>query len=398
MAYFNTTLDDLPALDTDSRQHAERMLTYLAEMIASHDGFIGFDQYMHAALYAPGLGYYSAGSEKFGPAGDYVTAPLMTPLFSQALAHFMAASMQSGDAILELGAGSGMMAADMLAYLETVAALPSDYRILEPSADLQQRQAATLRVSAPVYSNNISWLDSLPGDGAFNGVIVGNEVVDAMPVKRFVLQAGQILELGVGLDDGRLCWKTSTADDGFRQAVLSRLPYPLADYHDGYCSEYRPAVDGWVKMLSEYMRSGMVVLLDYGHERSSYYDTSRLNGTLRGYYRHYMLEDPFTFPGMVDLTASVDFTEIAESAVQHGFQVAGYTSQANFLIDNGLLDLAQQMLDADSQQDTMGRLSQAEAIKCLTDPGEMGESVKVLVLTRSRDIETGFVRDQRYRL
>lgn len=398
MAYFNTTLDDLPALDTISRQYAERMLVFLVDLIASRDGYIGFDQYMQTVLYTPGLGYYSAGSEKFGPSGDYVTAPLMSPVFSRTLANFIAGRMTRGDAILELGAGTGVMAGDMLSHLEVAGSLPAEYRIMEPSADLRQRQSATLTEVIPAYIDNISWLDGLPADGSFNGVIVGNEVIDAMPVKRFVLQAGQVLELGVGLCEGRLCWKTKTADEVFVHSVLSRLPMPVERYPDDYCSEYRPATDAWVKMLYDYMQSGMVVLLDYGHERDTYYDETRRNGTLRGYYRHYMIEDPFIFPGMVDLTTSVDFTEIAESAVQSGFQVAGYTSQANFLIDSGLLDLARSEPAANKNSAATERLSQAEAIKCLTDPGEMGESVKVLVLSKSREIETGFSRDQRYRL
>jgi len=399
MAYFNTTLDSLPALDADSQQHAERVQAFLKELIESHEGFIGFDQYMEAVMYAPGLGYYSAGSEKFGQSGDYVTAPLISPLFSQTIGHYVADRLITGDAILELGAGTGVMAADMLAYLAMLDVLPQKYYILEPSADLRQRQLNTLKKRVPELIEHVSWLDHLPSDGSFNGVIIGNEVVDAMPVKRFVLQESEVQELGVGYCDDHLCWKTSSSNEAFRQSVLSLLPYSIESYPDGYCSEYRPAVAGWLSALYQSMKSGMVMLLDYGFERSAYYEIARSNGTIRGYFRHFMLEDPFVFPGMVDLTASVDFTDVAESAVQQGFQVAGYTSQANFLVDSGLLERAsEQQRTGIFQGDTHGRLSQAEAVKCLTDPGEMGESIKTMILGKAREINTCFKRDQRYRL
>ena len=398
MAYFNTTVDSLPALDAESQQHAERVQTFLRELIESHGGFIGFDRYMEAVLYEPGLGYYSAGSEKFGSSGDYVTAPLISPFFSQTVAHYIAGRLIAGDAILELGAGTGVMAADMLAYLGAADALPSNYYILEPGADLRQRQLSTLTRLVPELVERVSWLDCLPSRESFSGVIIGNEVVDAMPVKRFVLQSGEIQELGVGFCDGHPCWKTSSADGIFKQTVLSCLPLSLESYPDGYCSEYRPVINSWLGALHECMESGMVMLLDYGYERSTYYAAARTNGTIRGYYRHYMLEDPFKFPGMVDLTASVDFTELAESAVQHGFQVSGYTSQANFLMDSGLLERVSAQQDLDAHVGTPGYLSQAEAIKCLTDPGEMGESIKVIILDKGREIDAQFSRDQRYRL
>jgi len=398
MAYFNTSIDDLPELDADSRKHAEQVRLFLVDLIEADNGFIGFDRFMETVLYAPGLGYYSAGSEKFGPSGDYVTAPLLSPLFSQTLARFISGQMRMNDVILELGAGTGVMAAEMLSWLNTTGSEPTTYNILETAADLRQRQMATLSTLTPEVAGRVCWLEQLSSDKGFNGVIVANEVIDAMPVKRFALISGQVLELGVGVCDGQLCWKTVVADSVFEQTVLSRLPSPIEHYPEGYHSEIRPTVSAWLKTLGEYMGSGLIVLLDYGHERSGYFETSRANGTLRGYYRHFMLEDPFVFPGMVDLTASVDFTEVAEAAVDNGFLVAGYTSQANFLIDNGLLErAADESIESGVNRDQT-RLSRAEAIKCLTDPGEMGESIKVMVLSKDRDIDTGFSRDQRYRL
>lgn len=397
MVYFNTTVDEFPEADADSREHAEQVMRFLINLIQASGGFIGFDRYMESVLYAPGLGYYSAGNEKLGSSGDYVTAPLISSLFSQVLAQFISGQMVAGDQLLELGAGTGVMAAEIFCSLDTLGLELSRYNILETAADLRQRQLQTLNSLPPRILDRVNWLERLSSDKSFNGIIIANEVIDAIPVKRFALVSGQVLELGVGLCDGGLCWKTSTVDAAFERSVRSRLPLPIASYPDGYHSEINLTLNAWLKTLSEYMGSGAVIFLDYGHERSTYYEVKRFNGTLRGYYRHHMLQDPFIFPGMVDLTASVDFTEVAEAATAHGFQVAGYTSQANFLIDNDLLGLAQreasQALHLERTQ-----LSQGEAIKCLTDPGEMGESIKVMILSRNRDINTGFSRDQRYRL
>ena len=397
MVYFNTTLDQLPELDDDALEHAAKVKQYLLQQINEHDGFIGFDQYMAFVLYAPGIGYYSAGSEKLGVGGDYVTAPLISPLFSMTLARFIAQHIGQVDEILELGAGTGVMARDIITSLTESGSRAVAYKVLEPSADLQERQR---RVMEPVIDSEVmpvSWLDGLDAQEAFNGVILGNEVIDAMPVQRFVIQSGQIWELGVGLEDKQLGLKTRQASAEFSDLIKTRLPLPLDAYPDSYCGEYRPAVDGWLKALGEYMHSGMLLLFDYGFERAEYYRPDRLHGTLRGYYRHFLVEDPLRYPGMMDLTASVDFTQLAEAGAQHGFSVAGYTTQANFLVDHGLAEIGQEAMAARNQSD-LNRINAAEAVKLLTDPGEMGESIKVVVLTKGRGIDTGFGKDLRYRL
>jgi len=397
MAYFDTTLDHLPELDEVSAGHAEKVRQYLLELIHQHDGFIGFDQYMQSVLYAPGLGYYSAGSRKFGVSGDYVTAPMISPLFSETIAHFIARHQQPGDEILELGAGTGVMATDIISCLRANDQQPQAYRILEPSADLRQRQQQSLACVNDGNAPELHWIDHLDDRQSFNGFILGNEVIDAMPVRRFVLQSGVVQELGVGLDAGNIALKMRPADEQLANQVRSALPLSLDTYPDGYCGELLPSVDGWVNALGHYMNAGMVILLDYGYERAEYYRPDRVGGTIRGYFRHFLVTDPLVYPGMMDLTASVDFTRLAEVAVSHGFQVAAYTSQANFLIEQGLLEFAQAKMAQQTLSDKQ-RLQSAEAIKLLTDPGEMGESIKVMVLTRGRELQNGFVKDLRYRL
>ncbi len=397
MAYFDTTLDHLPELDEVSAGHAEKVRQYLLELIHQHDGFIGFDQYMQSVLYAPGLGYYSAGSRKFGASGDYITAPMISPLFSETIAHFIARHQQPGDEILELGAGTGVMATDIISSLRASDQQPQAYRILEPSADLRQRQEQTLASVNDGNAPELHWIDHLDDRQSFNGFILGNEVIDAMPVRRFVLQSGVVQELGVGLDAGDIALKMRPADEQLANQVRSALPLSLGTYPDGYCGELLPSVDGWVNALEHYMSAGMVILLDYGYERAEYYRPDRVGGTIRGYFRHFLVTDPLVYPGMMDLTASVDFTRLAEVAVNHGFQVAAYTSQANFLIEQGLLEFAQAKMAQQTLSDKQ-RLQSAEAIKLLTDPGEMGESIKVMILTRGRELQNGFVKDLRYRL
>jgi SAM-dependent MidA family methyltransferase len=397
MAYFDTTLDHLPELDEVSAGHAEKVRQYLLELIHQHDGFIGFDQYMQSVLYAPGLGYYSAGSRKFGASGDYITAPMISPLFSETIAHFIARHQQPGDEILELGAGTGVMATDIISSLRASDQQPQAYRILEPSADLRQRQQQTLASVNDGNAPELHWIDHLDDRQSFNGFILGNEVIDAMPVRRFVLQSGVVQELGVGLDAGDIALKMRPADEQLANQVRSALPLSLGTYPDGYCGELLPSVDGWVNALEHYMSAGMVILLDYGYERAEYYRPDRVGGTIRGYFRHFLVTDPLVYPGMMDLTASVDFTRLAEVAVDHGFQVAAYTSQANFLIEQGLLEFAQAKMAQQTLSDKQ-RLQSAEAIKLLTDPGEMGESIKVMILTRGRELQNGFVKDLRYRL
>lgn len=392
MVFVKRHFDDLPTLDAESAAHMQRVLAGLHELMEENDGVIGFDDYMSHVLYAPGLGYYSAGAVKLGAEGDYVTAPLISSLFGQTLAKFVGSHLAEGGEVLELGAGTGVMAADILQTLEADGCLPRNYLILEPSADLKQRQQETLNERVPHLMNNLSWLDRLEAESSFKGIVLGNEVLDAMPARRFVIRESGIQELGVALCEGLPCWQEMPADKAFQDQVGKYLGRPLDQYPEGYCSEFNPGLEAWVALLAGYLHQGILLLIDYGYDKKAFYQPERVQGTLRAYHRHHAIDDPFFRPGMTDITTWVNFTALAEVADHNGLSVAGYTSQANFLIDSGLAELFQ----AQTPQDTLGQLRQAEAVKCLTMPGEMGETVKVMALTRNSDIQSGFGSDMRY--
>lgn len=397
MAFFSAPLDQLPHLDDAAAEHAVAVCESLKALVAdAPDGFLPFDEYMQHILYAPGLGYYSAGSLKFGAAGDFVTAPLMTSLFSQTLAQYILNHRQGADSILEIGAGNGQMAVDILLFLQAEHALPEHYYILEASGDLRQRQQVLMKqqLCQEVFSR-VQWLGSLPPQGSFQGMIIGNEVMDAMPVKRFVLEKGGVSELGVTWEGDGLIWQSTAADSKLAEYIRQHLPGDLQDYPDGYIFEVNLMLAGWIKELSDCLYQGQILMLDYGYERAEYYRSDRTGGTIRGYFRQYAVDDVLLYPGLMDVTAWVDFTGIAESAQTVGLNVSGYTTQGNFLLDVGLLQLADSGLD---DQTSTQYLTQVEQIKTLLEPGEMGENVKVIALTKSCDINSGFTRDMRYRL
>jgi len=360
--------NELPDPSEEARAHSETLIERLRLDIAAAGGRIPFQQYMDTVLYAPGLGYYSAGSRKFGPEGDFVTAPEVSPLFSHCLARQCAQVLdQTGGAILEFGAGTGTMAADILLQLERMQALPSSYYILELSADLQQRQRQTLEHKAAHLLPRVVWLQQLPQ--TFHGVILANEVLDAMPVHRLRLEHGQWRELLVGWDGPRLGWQAMPLEDAQVQQRLEGLDLP-----EPYTTEVCTRADAWVAQLGEILQSGLVLLIDYGFPRHEYYHPERSQGTLMCHYRHRAHADPFVYPGLQDITAHVDFTAVAEAALSAGLSVYGYTTQAMFLLATGLEQAMDGVEDAEQQY----RL--AQQIKTLTLPSEMGELFKVMAL------------------
>ena len=386
--------------------HGDKVMRSLAKLIAAHGGFIDFAQYMQHALYAPGLGYYSAGSEKLGAAGDFVTAPLISPLFGRVIGRYLlrrySAEAFAEMNILELGAGNGAMAADILLCLQENRALPEAYLILEPAADMARRQKANLQRRVPDLLERVQWLEALPAAGTFNGVIIANEVIDALPAQRFTMLDGEIRRVGVGLEGERLCWKTTAFEQGFHDTVARRLPAAPAAYPHGYRSEACLLLDGWVAALAEALETGEtrgeILLFDYGYERRHYYAPGRNDGTVRAHYRQHAVYDALVYPGLADVTVWVDFTALAQAAAAAGLAVTGYTTQASFLIQHGMLDLLQAQMDTRPSADY---LAAAEGVKKLLEPGEMGETVKVMRLVRGGRDEpeaSDFGRDFRYRL
>jgi SAM-dependent MidA family methyltransferase len=362
----------LPAPTPDALAHCQRVVAHLRSQIQRAGGWISFAQFMEAALYAPGLGYYAAGAMKLGAAGDFVTAPEMTPLFGRTLAQAIAPvlSETSGD-VLELGAGSGRLAVDLLGELERLDALPARYRILEVSADLRARQQECIARERPHLVQRLQWLDTLPEQ--FNGVILGNEVLDALPVELVHWTEAGPLSRGVVLEGEAFGWQDRPITDPLLRARADAL-----DLAPGYLSEINLAADALVASLAHALDRGLILMIDYGFGESEYYHPQRHMGTLRAHYRHHALDDPFYFPGLADLTAHVDFSAVARAGTAAGLELAGYASQANFLLNAGLTDLLMQV----SPSDAAAYLPQANAVQRLVSPAEMGDLFKVMALSR----------------
>jgi SAM-dependent MidA family methyltransferase len=369
---------ELPTPSAEALAHSELVRAHVRAQITAAGGWISFADYMNLVLYAPGLGYYSAGASKFGDAGDFVTAPVISPVFSQCLAGQCAEVLTSlgGGKILEPGAGTGIMAADMLLELDRLQTLPDEYLILEPSAELRERQLQTIVQRAPQLRERVRWLDSAP-DESFCGVVVANEVLDALPVQRFVLRGEATDELGVAVAGEKFVAESRPAGKELLAAVdvIRGLPGFLPAY--GYESELCQRLPAWVQAMGDWLDKGVALILDYGFPRHEYYFPERSSGTLRCYYRHRAHDDPFIWPGLQDITAWVDFSALAEAALQAGFAVSGYTTQANFLLASGIDERVNaQNGDQRAQIELAGKLRQ------LLLPGEMGESVKVMSLSR----------------
>ena len=379
---------DLPLPDDEARVHSERLAAFIRNEIAAEGGSIPFSRFMERSLYAPGLGYYSAGSTKFGEAGDFTTAPELGPLFASCVAQAVAPVLQQigpGAEFVEIGGGSGAFAEIMLKRLLDLDALPARYAILEPSADLRERQRERLgrRLIPPVF-DLVEWLDAPPSE-PWNGVLFANEVVDALPTPRFTLRDGEVFEEGVALDGERRFIRTDRPADALLAAAVRHVERYLGEpFPDGYRSELLPQLPYWVQAVMGGLDRGAMLFADYGHPRREFYQADRDDGTLRAYYRHRVHNDAYLWPGLQDITASVDFTALAEAGTHAGFDLAGYTTQANFLLGNGLqerLDEAQERAD----ETTLLRLR--NEAKRLTLPSEMGERFQVMGF--SCDVEFG---------
>ncbi len=369
----------LPEADSDSLAHSNAVAACIRERIAEAGGSISFAEYMHLCLYAPGLGYYAAGATKFGEAGDFVTAPEVSSLFGRMLARQSAGILRQleSPAMLEIGAGSGKLAADILEALAAADALPDGgYCILEVSPDLQQRQKNLLEQRVPDLIDSVCWLDAMPA--GFKGVVIANELLDALPVERFVRRADGIRQVGVTSHAEAFQLIERDAPENLVQAVEhieATIGEPLPD---GYASEVCLAAGPWTADLAGSLETGVAFLLDYGVGRREYYAPDRSGGWLRCHFRHHAHDDPLILQGIQDLTSWVDFTAVAESAVANGLEIAGFTSQAQFLLGAGL----DEVLADFAEMPTAAQLRLSAEIKLLTLPTEMGENFKCLGLMR----------------
>lgn len=386
----------LPEPAPDAATHSGKLLDRIRTTINENGGTIPFSRYMEMALYEPGLGYYSAGAQKFGEAGDFVTAPEMSSLFSLCIANQAAEVLDQlgGGQIVEMGAGSGAMAAAILDHLAAEGKLPDRYLILEVSADLRERQARTIEERAPDVLDRVHWIDELPD--RLRGVILGNEVLDALPVERFRIRNGAVRRLGVAVTGDGLGWREMPHDRtlsqqvrGIEDALGRKLP-------EGYESELAVSLPGMIRSVADSLSRGAALFVDYGLPRREFYMPERNRGTLMCHYRHRAHDDPFLYPGLQDITAWVDFTAAAEAAVETGCQLLGFSTQAHFLLGAGI---DRYVSDIDPG-DTMVQLKLAQEVKLLTLPGEMGERFKAIGFARGDDISmSGFgFRDLRMRL
>ncbi len=392
-------VDRLPPASPEALEHSARLQALIGAEMAAANGVLTFVRFMELALYAPGLGYYSAGSRKFGESGDFVTAPEISPLFSRCLARQCQAVLQvvGQGSVLEFGAGSGVMASDILLELEALGSLPENYFILELSPDLRQRQQETLRRLVPQLFDRIQWLDALPPAG-FKGVVLANEVVDAMPVHLLRFDVQGVREAYVCQGEHGFVWQDGPLSTPELQQRVDGLRQNLNEegFCPGYTTEINLAQQGWVNSLAGMLEQGVVLIIDYGFPAQEYYHAERTMGTLMCHYRHHAHGDPLVLVGLQDITSHVDFTALANTAVEASMDVLGYTSQAQFLLGCGIAD---RVAEADPE-DTRPYLELTQQVKKLTLPSEMGELFKVIALGRGVDIPLmGFVmQDRRHAL
>lgn len=386
----------LPAPSAEELEYSGRLTRHIRSEIAASGGWIGFARYMELALYTPGLGYYGGAPAKFGAGGDFVTSPDISPLFGRVLARQFAEVLgKTGGGILELGAGTGLLAAQILGEFDRLG-MELSYSILEVSGNLRARQQETLR------GRDVTWLDALPDK--FTGVIFGNEVLDALPVHLIHWTENDPLERGVRWEaktapsplaplpegEGEFAWEDRPIADPVLLDQARALGVPA-----GYVSEINLAAPALVKSLAERLAAGLLLFIDYGFGRSEYYHPQRHMGTLRAHYRHHALDDPFYLPGLCDLTAHVDFTAVADAALAAGLGVCGFTSQANFLLAGGITALL-----AETPADSAANyLPLSAGVQKLLSPAEMGELIKVIGLAKACAAPSGFAMgDQRHRL
>jgi SAM-dependent MidA family methyltransferase len=379
----------MQALSAEEKEHSRAVTALIRERLGAAGGWIPFELFMELALYAPGLGYYSAGSVKLGPGGDFVTAPEVSDLFSRCVARQCVPVLAGGGEILELGAGTGRMAAVILENLAALGALPARYAILEVSADLAERQRVRLGKLPREIRERVVWLERLP-ERPLDGVILANEVLDALPCRRFTLRGGAARELGVAEEDERASEHgadfvereaaADAADEELASAVaalLRELPAPLPE---GYTSEICLRVAPWIAGVAACLGRGLMLTFDYGLPRTHYYHPQRTAGTLRCHFKQRVYDDPYSNIGVQDITAWVDFTRVAEAAVDCGLEVSGFCTQAAFLLGTGVEKLVA------ASTDTVEHARLAGEARRLLLPGEMGEAFKVMALTRHCDL------------
>ena len=371
-----------PTPSRDAQKHSLQLQALIQQAIKKAGGWIDFAQFMQLALYAPQLGYYSAGNQKFGTGGDFVTAPEISALFGQTLAQQVAQILAlSRGSIMELGAGTGRLAVHLLHALEHLDCLPDQYYILDVSDHLRQVQIEYLQERlSPQLLRRVVWLNQLPE--TFTGVVLGNEVLDAIPVHMVHTKTQGLCERGVMLAEQGLTWSDKPWDDAPASGQhlfdeIKKLSLPT-----GYISEFCPTANGLIASLALTLERGVILMIDYGFSASEYYHPQRNLGTLMCHYQHYAHTDPLLNIGLQDITAHVNFSSIAYAGVDNGLQLSGFCSQAQFLMNCGILDLMAQV----SPSDMAGYAPLAAAAQKLLSPAEMGDLFKVIAFSKNMDV------------
>lgn len=385
MNHSPSTLDDLPLSDT-AKLIQQQLSAAIATNIALANGLIAFSDYVRQALYTPSLGYYQNELQTFGERGDFVTAPEMSRLFAACIANSLKTvfdSNKQGNSILELGAGTGALAAELLIQLANKNGLPKRYLILEPSASLQQTQRQYITQMDSNLCDVVEWVSELPK--AFKGVIIANEVVDALPFERITCVDQKWVPIGVSYLEGEF------SNSLMEPVEPLLLPAELVELMEsgqvveGYTTEYRPQAKAWIKSLANSLDSGAILLVDYGYSAKEFYHPQRASGTMSCFIRHHQHDNPFRFVGLQDITAHVDFTDLAKAAAENELEVRGFTSQAGFLLENGITELAelQSMTLTDEQ-----RYQLSQQMQKLLMPGQMGEVIKAILLTKEKQADS----------
>jgi len=377
----NNSLDTLPEPGEEAKSRSHQVMQCLRDVCHAAGGWIPFSQYMEIALYQPGIGYYTGGLQKFGAKGDFITAPEVSPLFGQCLAKQISEILQGLNnqaSVLEFGAGSGILAVDILLELERLNVLPEQYLIVELSAELRLRQQEKIKQDAPHLFSRVQWLSELVTDLG-DVVVIANEVLDAMPIECFKIKDDKTQLLMVGFENDVL---VSRYSDSSVTSIIENIEQRSEfEFSTEYCSEYNPAIKAWLALLAENVESCVVLLIDYGYNETEYYHADRVSGTQMCYYQHRAHNDYLWWPGLQDITAFVNFTDVAYNAVDLQMEVSGYTTQAAFLLACGLSELHAEQVNNDVKQ----QIKLSQQIKTLTLPSEMGDRFKVMALTKNYD-------------
>lgn len=368
---------DFPNPNAETQAQSDACVNSIKQLIREQ-GKIDFPTYMQHALYAPHHGYYTSGLQKFGALGDFVTAPEISPLFSQTLANHVAHTLKNtkAQAILEFGPGRGKMAADILLQLEKCSRLPEKYYCLELSPHLQKTQLAHIESHCPHLLSRVEWLDKLP-DTPFEGAILANEILDAMPVHLFELGANGLAERFVALDQDQLTFVSETPSDTVEKHA-SRL-IEKYNLNTPYQSEINTMITPWLRSAGDCLTKGSITLIDYGFLGKTYYHPQRNTGTLMCHYQHRNHPNPLFMPGITDITAHVDFTQVMDAADTLGLTIEDFDTQANFLLKHGITEL----FDANITNNPAEQMALSANLQTLLFPHEMGELFKVITLTKN---------------